>query len=334
MDKNKNIVATIVSIIFTMCALLIYLIISNVLGVRMYEIGLIQLEENGIYEECYVGIIDVLEENGYVEGVNLIINKVNIEGDRDLIPLTIDTFMASEVDVIIAIGKDMARLINEVSNTKNIPIIQAMASENEVMKEVMAGEVTGVGIPLFVFEQVEMMIELLPDLRCSAIVYDSKDEESVKTLQLYELEFQKKNFSILPIDVSDGNDLESAVLEGIEVVDCVVDLLDNRNNNQKETIKTVLVENNIPIFGSEFKEVNSGYLGTVIVDYYKLGAQIGTMATTLLSEEVSVSEMPFEIINEGIPYINLPVSVEMGIILEPSLFEQSIRLYDSVEMEY
>ncbi len=74
-----------------------------------YTIGVIQWTEDvEPYVQSYKGVLDSLNENGYLEGVNLSVDYVNVEQDNAQALLSVKRFIEKKVNLIVALGTGSA----------------------------------------------------------------------------------------------------------------------------------------------------------------------------------------------------------------------------------
>ena len=160
-------------------------------GQEMYTIGISQFAEHGSLDNCREGFIQGLEEEGLVEGENLVIKVNNADSDTATAAQIADTFVADKVDLICAIATPSAQAAYNSARNSEIPVVytavtnpeEAQLADDEGMP---VGAVTGTSDQLPVQAQLEMIRELLPEAKTIGILYTTSEANSAYSISRYE----------------------------------------------------------------------------------------------------------------------------------------------------
>ena len=68
---------------------------------RLYTIGIVQITQDPLLDEARKGVIDALEEKGFIEGKNIHIDYKNAQGEMSNIILILRKFISDKVDMVI-----------------------------------------------------------------------------------------------------------------------------------------------------------------------------------------------------------------------------------------
>ena len=148
---------------------------------KVYKIGVVQLVQHGALDQANQGMIDGLKDNGYEEGKNLKIDQQNAQNDQSNLQTIAQQFLSNEVDMIFAIATPAAQVM--ASATEDIPIIGTAITSFEEANLVQSDEapgtnVTGTTDMTPVAEQIDLLLQVVPDAKTIGSVYTSSEKNS------------------------------------------------------------------------------------------------------------------------------------------------------------
>lgn len=301
-----------------------------------YTIGISQFAEHGSLENCRVGFLEGLEEEGIVEGENLTVTYKNAAADMGTAGQIADSFVSDKVDLICAIATPSAQTAYNAAMEKEIPVVYTaitdpVAAELAGKDGAPVGEVTGTSDKLPVEAQLKMIRELLPEAKTIGIMYTTSEANSVSAIKEYEAAVEEFGFKLETVGISTTADISLAAEELLSKVDCITNLTDNTVVSSLPTIIDKANGKNIPVFGSEVEQVKIGCLAAEGLDFVALGKQTGKMAAKVLKGEKTASEIHFETITESGLYVNTAVAEKLGITLEDDIVSSAVESFDTIE---
>lgn len=301
-----------------------------------FTIGIGQFAEHGSLDNCRIGFLQGLADEGIVQGKNLTILYENAQADGATASQIMDNFIAKKADIICAIATPMAQSAYSAAKKDNVPVIFT-AVNDPVMAELAnadgspVGEVTGTSDKLPVEKQLEMIRALLPDAKKIGIMYSTSEINSVSTIEEYKAAAPEFGFEIVESGISSTADIPLAADNLLSKVDCINNLTDNTVVSSLQVILDKAGKKNIPVFGSEVEQVKVGCLAAVGLDYVSLGEQTGKMAAQVLKGEKKASEMNFEAVKDGAAfYANNVVAENLGITIPDEMREDAAGLFDEI----
>lgn len=301
-----------------------------------FTIGIGQFAEHGSLDNCRIGFLQGLADEGIVQGKNLTILYENAQADGGTASQIMDNFIAKKADIICAIATPMAQSAYSAAKKDNVPVIFT-AVNDPVMAELAnadgspVGEVTGTSDKLPVEKQLEMIRALLPDATKIGIMYSTSEINSVSTIEEYKAAAPEFGFEIVESGISSTADIPLAADNLLSKVDCINNLTDNTVVSSLQVILDKAGKKNIPVFGSEVEQVKVGCLAAVGLDYVSLGEQTGKMAAQVLKGEKKASEINFESIKDGAAfYANNVVAENLGITIPDDMREDAAGLFDEI----
>jgi putative ABC transport system substrate-binding protein len=167
---------------------------------------------------------DSLAELGWVEGRNIAYRWASAEGDHKRTGPILDELIASDVDVLVVSGDEMA--IDAKTRTRTIPIVM-LYSFDPVAKGVVdsltnpGGNVTGVTgwIPLHA-KRLAFLKELAPGMTRVAVLLEDgyvRGQSAPPVLRFPELEQEARSLGItlVPVSLNRHDEIETAVAEAL-----------------------------------------------------------------------------------------------------------------------
>ena len=88
---------------------------------EIFKICISQLAEHAALDDARIGFIDGLEDEGFIEGENIIVDYQNAQGEIPTTQLIAQNLVSQKVDLIFAITTPAAQSAFNV--TKDIPIL-------------------------------------------------------------------------------------------------------------------------------------------------------------------------------------------------------------------
>ena len=149
---------------------------SDVAEEKSARIGVIQFMEHPSLDQAYKGFVEYLGQNGYVEGENLEIDFQNAQGEQANCQTIAGQFSTAGYDVILAIATPAAQAVaNVITDT---PILVTAVTDLESTQlvdsnEVPGGNVSGTSDMTPIYDQIELIRILFPDIKELGIIYSS-----------------------------------------------------------------------------------------------------------------------------------------------------------------
>ncbi|MDR1772903.1 MAG: ABC transporter substrate-binding protein [Hungatella sp.] len=300
-----------------------------------YTIGIGQFAEHGSLDNCRIGFLQGLAEEGIVEDKNLTVMYENAQADGGTASQIINNFLSKKADLICAIATPMAQSAYSGAKKANVPVIftavtdpaaAALAKEDGSP----VGEITGTSDKLPVEKQLEMIRKILPDAKTIGILYSTSEVNSEAAIREYKAAAASYGFEIVEGPVSATADIPLATDSILEKVDCLNNLTDNTVVSSLPLILDKAGKKNIPVFGSEVEQIKIGCLASMGLDYVDLGRQTGIMAAKVLKGEAKAGEMNFEVIKEAAFYGNSKVAEKLGITLPSELTGSAAEIFTDI----
>ena len=279
---------------------LFLLLSATALADEVIHIGIIQFAEHGSLDNCRIGFIEGLAEEGFVEGENVVFDIQNAQADT-AISAQIADVMAGKYDMICAIATPAAMAAFNAAEDAGIPVIYTAVSDPVSAMLASAdgknpGNITGTSDALPVEAQLKLIRALMPDAT---------------------------KIGIIDKGISTGADLPMALDALLPQVDCTTNLTDNTVVSYLAVVLEKSEEYGKPVFGSEIEQVINGCVASEGIEYTELGRQTGRMAARVLRGE-SAEDIPYETISNSYLYVNPDALAAYGLTVPAELSERAI----------
>lgn len=289
---------------------------------KTFKIGVCQLVQHEALDASYEGFVEGLKEAGYVNGENIEIDYQNAQGDQSNCSTIASKLVNDQSDLILAIATPAAQAC--ANATEQIPILLTAVTDPAASGLVESNDapganVTGTSDLTPVKEQMDLMKELLPDVKKIAVLYCSSETNSKIQAELAKEAAEALGYETVDATVSNSNEIQQVVQNLVGKVDAIYTPTDNMVAAGMQTVSMIATPAGIPIICGEGGMVNNGGLATKGINYFNLGKQTGAQAAKILSGEGDPAAMPIEYLKDVDTMINKTVAEELGITIPESL---------------
>lgn len=292
----------------------------------LQRVAVLSLELDENTQKAFDGFINALSSNGYTENDNYILNHIECKSEAELAK-SAEALVKENPVLIYAIGTDAATAAKEA--TSDIPVVFSCVNDPIGTKLVKSCEkpeanVTGVCDYSPVFEQIELIKALYPQVKRIGCLYNGADEESIFSANLASGESQNIDVKFTMYPSLTEKEYKSELDKALEKCDALY-LTDDAlvKSRLKDTLK-LAKENNIPVFAESSELVEAGCLATCITDYEHIGYSAGELSAILLRSLKSVSQIPVEYATECTVVINSAVQKSLNLTLSDDISDKVI----------
>lgn len=290
------------------------------------EIGIIQLVDHIALDRARQGFEDGLKEAGYEAGKDINIEFKNAQADQSNLSTIAQQFAADKKDLICVIATPTA--VAMASASQDIPIVGTAITDYEAANLVSSndapgGNVTGTSDMNPVSEQLDLMLEIMPDVKTVGVMYTSSEENSRIQIEMFKEAAADKGIEVKEATVTNVNDIQQAATNLVNGVDAIYAPTDNTLASAISNLTGITNEAGVPVFPGEIGMMEGGGLATLSIDYYELGKQTGAMAARILSGEATPAEMAIEMPKAYTVSVNEDVAEQLGIEIPQSVLDKT-----------
>ena len=304
---------------------------------EMHKVGIVQLMQHGALDQANQGLVEGLAAAGYVVGENLEIDQQNAQGDQSNLQSIAQQFLSNDVEMIMAIATPAAQVM--AANTEEIPIVATAITSFEQAGLVESNEapntnVTGTHDMTPIAEQIDLLLQIVPDAKSIGTVYTSSEKNSQVQVGILKEVCEAKGLTVVERTVSTVNDIQQATQSLVEEdVDAVWLCTDNNVASAMPQVVGVTDAAGIITVCAEESMVMSGGTITYGINFYQIGYDAGLMAAKILNGEAVPAEMPIQgPKQEDLKLVINPEAVEIiGVEIPAELMEKAALTTDEAE---
>ena len=289
------------------------------------KVGVLQLIEHNALDSAYKGFVDGLKEAGYEDGKNIIIDYQNAQGEQANCITIGQKFINDKSDLILAIATPAAQAIANM--TKDIPILITAVTDPADSKLVAdnnapGGNVTGTSDLTPVEAQIELLKEIIPNVKTIGLLYCSSEQNSVFQINIAKKKLDAMGIKYIDIAISNLNEIQQVIQNIIGKVEAIYTPTDNMIANGMATVALMTEPAKLPVICGEGGMTMLGGTATYGINYYELGKLTSTQAVSILKGDKKTSEMPIEYLQKFDLVVNTNMIESIGLTIPESLYNK------------
>ena len=260
-----------------------------------YTVGICQLVQHDALDAATQGFKDALVEE---LGDAVTFDEQNAQGDSNTCSTIINSFVSSDVDLILANATPALQAAQ--AGTNEIPVLGTSVTEYGVALGIddfsgtVGGNISGTSDLAPLDEQAAMLNELFPDAKKVGLLYCSAEANSQYQVDTVKTALEELGYTCEYYAFSDSNDLTTIVTKAAEENDVLYVPTDNTAAANAELVNNVCQPAGVPVIAGEEGICRGCGVATLSISYYDLGVGTGKMAAKILTGEANISEMPIE----------------------------------------
>ena len=294
---------------------------------KVYNIGIVQYVEHVALDAAREGFIAALKDNGYEDGKNIKIDLQNAQADQSNLSTISDRFVSNKEDLVLAIATPATQAI--AGKTTEIPILGTAVTDYVSARlvdsnEAPGGNVTGTTDMNPIKEQIDLLVQLVPNAKTVGVLYTSSEDNSILQAKIAKEAIEAKGMEYVEATVTNSNDVQQATQSIVGQCDAIYIPTDNVFASAMPVVHGVTAESKTPVICGESGMVDGGGLATLGINYYDLGYQTGLMGVKILKGEAEPATMPIEASTKFDFVINGDVAKEIGLTI-PAELQQYVK---------
>jgi putative tryptophan/tyrosine transport system substrate-binding protein len=273
-----------------------------------------------------------LQQLGYVEGRNIVIEQRSAEGKPDRIPPLAAELVQLKVDVIVSAGSGATRAAKAATGT--IPIIMTQDDDPVVTGFVASlarpgGNITGLSkiAPEISGKRLEILREVMPKLSRVAVFGTSTSAANAKSLEEIEVAARSMKVQLQYVDVLNSKDIETAFRAAAKGrADAVLMLVSGSvDRGHRAELAELAVKNRLPVIYEGAEYVQVGGLMFYGVNVLDLDRRAATYVDKIL-KGAKPAELPVEQPMKFEFIINLKAAKQIGLTIPPNVLARADKV--------
>lgn len=261
------------------------LLTSTTVAAKVATVAVSQIVEHPALDAARQGLLDGLKEQGYVEGENLKFEYKTAQGNPAIAVQIARQFVGENPDVLVGIATPSAQAL--LAATKSIPIVFTAVTDPVGAKLVSqlshpGKNVTGLSDLSPINQHVELMQEILPNLKTIGVVYNPGEANAVSLVELLKKSAKDHGLTIVEATALKSADVQSATQAIASKSDIIYAPTDNTVASAIEGMIVAANQAKTPVFGGATSYVKSGAIASLGFDYYQVGKQTAQYVVEIL----------------------------------------------------
>ncbi|EKF9808160.1 ABC transporter substrate-binding protein [Vibrio cholerae] len=301
------------------------LLSSQSIMAKTAKVAVSQIVEHPALDATRQGLLDGLKAKGYEEGKNLEFDYKTAQGNPAIAVQIARQFVGENPDVLVGIATPTAQAL--VSATKTIPIVFTAVTDPVGAKLVKQLEqpgknVTGLSDLSPVEQHVELIKEILPNVKSIGVVYNPGEANAVSLMELLKLSAAKHGIKLVEATALKSADAQSATQAIAEKSDVIYALIDNTVASAIEGMIVAANQAKTPVFGAATSYVERGAIASLGFDYYQIGVQTADYVAAIL-EGKEPGSLDVQVAKGSDLVINKTAAEQLGITIPEAVLARA-----------
>ena len=269
------------------------------------KIGVIQMIENGAFNDMREGFIDELKAKGYDTDKAQIDYKC-AQGDATNLQTIAQSMANGKYDLIATIATPATQaMVNMECDTPVVFIAVSAPVAAGVITDMDKPDknATGTSNAIPVEDIFGLAEELTPGCETYGFLYCTSEVNSVNTIESAKKYCEENSISYKEATVTNSSEVQQAAESLVGKVDAIFIPNDSVIQSAMSLVTDVARGNKIPVYGSSATMVDSGAFATVAISDKEIGAMSADMAVEILGGK-KVSEVPAVVVPASSTMIN------------------------------
>ena len=292
---------------------------------KVYHIGVTQIVTHPALDGAIAGFKQALA----AKGIQATYDMQNAQGDMSVAAQIAQKFAGEHLDLILGVATPTTQAV--VKADTSTPIIFTAVTDPKgagIVADPTApsANVTGVSDMLPVQPHLNLIKELVPNVKAIGVLYNAGESNSVFLVKAETAAAQKMGIKVIPATASTSADVEQAAQSLVGRVQAFSVLTDNTVVSALASVVKVAEQNHIPLIAGDTDSVKAGAAAAYGFNYTDLGYQTGLMAARVLTG-TPISSIPVEYAQKLQLAVNETTAKAMGITLPASLVAKANYKY-------
>lgn len=301
------------------------LLSSTSIMAKTAKVAVSQIVEHPALDATRQGLLDGLKAKGYEQGKNLDFDFKTAQGNPAIAVQIARQFVGENPDVLVGIATPTAQAL--VSATKTIPVVFTAVTDPVGAKLVKKLEqpgknVTGLSDLSPVEQHVELIKEIMPNVKSIGVVYNPGEANAVSLMELLKSSTQKHGIKLIEATALKSADVQTATQAIASKSDIIYALIDNTVASAIEGMIVSANQAKTPVFGAATSYVERGAIASLGFDYYQIGVQTAEYVVAIL-EGQAPGKLDVKVAKGSDLMINKTAAEKLGVTIPQSVLDRA-----------
>lgn len=284
------------------------------------KVGVIQLIENGAFNDMKDGFIEELRAKGYTEDKCDIVVK-SAQGDTATLNTICQEMVDSRMDLVATIATPATQAM--VNMDSDIPVVfisvsAPVAAGVTSNMEKPDKNATGTSNAIPVSDIFNLSDSLTPGNKTYGLIYNTGEVNSVNTVKDAKSYLDGKGLKYVEAVVTNSSEIQQAAESLVGSVDAIFVPNDSVVQSGMAQITEITRKNKIPVYACSATTVQSGAFATVAMNDKQIGSQSADMAVEILGG-MKVADVPSVVVPASGTVINQNTMEALGVTIPDSV---------------
>ncbi|GAL34552.1 ABC transporter substrate-binding protein [Vibrio maritimus] len=289
------------------------------------KVAVSQIVEHPALDATRQGLVDGLKEKGYEQGKNLEFDYKTAQGNPAIAVQIARQYVGERPDVLVGIATPTAQAL--VSATRDIPVVFTAVTDPVGAKLVKKLEqpgknVTGLSDLSPVDQHVELIQEIMPDVKSIGVVYNPGEANAVSLMKLLKESTDKRGIELVEATALKSADVQTATQAISAKSDIIYALIDNTVASAIEGMIVSANQAKTPVFGAATSYVERGAVASLGFDYYQIGVQTADYVAQIL-EGTEPGKIDVKVAKGSDLVINATAAKKLGLTIPQTVMDRA-----------
>jgi len=291
---------------------------------KTYNVGILQMADNGAFTDMREGYIARMRELGYTEDV-MTFDYRNAQGDMTNLASICQAVIDEKVDFAVTIAtppsqaflnmdSGIPQFFISVSNPVGAGLITDMAKPDK--------NCTGTSNAIPVDEMFKLSNQLTPGCQTYGLIYCTSEVNSVTTINNAKAYMDANGLKYVEAVVTNSGEVQQAAQSLVGRVDAIFIPNDSVVQTALNVVAEVAKDAKIPVYGSSAVMVNSGAFATISISDTDIGRMTADMCDQYL-KGTAIADIPAVVVSDFTMVINKTTADAIGVTLSDDVLSKA-----------
>ncbi|WP_428772781.1 ABC transporter substrate-binding protein [Vibrio sp.] len=289
------------------------------------KVAVSQIVEHPALDATRQGLLDGLKAKGYEQGKNLDFDYKTAQGNPAIAVQIARQYVGENPDVLVGIATPTAQAL--VSATRSIPVVFTAVTDPVGAKLVDKMEqpgknVTGLSDLSPVAQHVDLIKEILPNVKSIGVVFNPGEANAVTLVDLLKESAKAKGIQIVEATALKSADVQSATQAIAAKSDIIYAPTDNTVASAIEGMIVAANQAKTPVLAGATSYVEKGAIAGLGFDYYQVGVQTADYVAAILEGQAPGS-LDVRVAKGSDLMVNQSAAEKLGITIPQSVLDRA-----------
>lgn len=304
------------------------LLSSTSLMAKTAKVVVSQIVEHPALDATRQGLIDGLKTKGYEQGKNLEFDYKTAQGNPAIAVQIARQFVGEKPDVLVGIATPTAQAL--VSATRSIPVVFTAVTDPvgaKLVKQLKqpGKNVTGLSDLSPVSQHVELIKEILPNVKSIGVVFNPGEANAVTLVELLKQSAAQHGIQVVEATALKSADVQSATQAIASKSDIIYAPTDNTVASAIEGMVVAANQAKTPVLGGATSYVEKGAIAGLGFDYYQVGVQTADYVAAII-EGADPGSLDVKIAKGSDLVVNTNAASKLGVALPQSVLDRATSM--------